>query len=315
MKIFQVGICDSDIDYAVNLMDGINERRDGKICCKAFSAVGAMRDYLAAADLDLILTSDTSECEKTGDGFTFLDVPVWRLSDEKENENGWTDVDACFCIYKFGRLSDICETLDRELSASKKNHVRLGECVAVYSPIGRSGKTRLAKQLASCDEVRGGIYIGMEDFSDCERALRSKILYLLKIKSPELGGAIERELIPEGAFHALYVSGTYIDSRVVSAEDIALLRDSLLDTGRFSTVVFDIGGAAFSGPEVLGAFDRIYVPIIDDEISNRKISCFLEQLRSMGQRKLLTKLRRVVLPNAEVGSTEMITAVWDLQNS
>ena len=263
VKIFQVGICDKDIDYAVNLMDGINERRDGKICCRAFSGVGAMRDYLAAADLDLVLASDTSECEKTEDGFTFCDVPVWKLSEEKEAERGWTDVDTCFCIYKFGRLSDICETLDRELSASNKSPMRLGECIAVYSPIGRSGKTRLAKQLASCDEVRGGIYIGMEDFSDRERALRSKILYLLKIKSPELGGAIDREVLSEGAFHALYITGTYIDSRIVSSEDVALLRDSLLDTGRFSTIVFDIGGAAIDGPEVLSAFDRIYMPTID----------------------------------------------------
>ena len=131
------------------------------------------------------------------------------------------------------------------------------------TPIGRSGKTRLAKQLASCDEVRGGIYIGMEDFSDRERALRSKILYLLKIKSPELGGAIDREVLSEGAFHALYITGTYIDSRIVSSEDVALLRDSLLDTGRFSTIVFDIGGAAIDGPEVLSAFDRIYMPTID----------------------------------------------------
>ena len=312
MKKYQVGICDSDIEYAVNLMDSINMNEFGRINCKAFSSIGAVRDYLAAGDLDLVMVSDTSQCEKSEEGFSFMDVPVWELTDENSEQTGWTELDSCICIYKYGRVSDIYEALVRGLSASESSSIRKGECIAVYSPIGRCGKTRLAKQLAMLDEVRGGIYIGMEDFSDRMESLRSRILYLLKIKSPELAEAIENELISEGAFHSLYVTGTYVDSRIVSSKDIRTLTDSLFDTGRFSTVVYDIGGAAIDGPEVLGAFDKIYMPVLENEISDRKINCFYEQLRSTGHRKLMTRLRTLVLPDAEVGSSEFMSAVWNL---
>lgn len=314
MKKYQVGICDSDIEFTVNLMDSLNGNESGKICCKAFSTLPAIRDYLAADDLDLIITGDISECEMTEDGITFMDVPVWVLSEERKDQSGWTEVNPTVFIYKYGGVTAFYETIIRNLSASKPSSRRMGELIAVYSPVGRSGKTRLARQIAALDEVRGGIYIGMEDFSDRKEALGSKILYLLKIRSPELAGAIEKEVVSEGTYHALYVTGTYMDSRIVLAEDIRFMTDRLLDTGRYSTVVFDIGGAALENLEVLNSFDRIYMPSLEDETSNRKVSCFYELLRSTGQRKLLTKIKSVLLPDAEVGSAELMSAVWGLED-
>ena len=179
MKTFRVGICSSDPDYSVGLMDYINADTALGINAVMFSSMQAAGEYLEIEDMDLILTEDISKCSDSQDHLEFCGVRVAELSD-----NQLVDSRRCVSgeeayIYKYQPVSVICKLIKKELLVGTSNSRRVAECIAVYSPLGRCGKTRLAKTLAGYDEVRGGLYIGMEDFSEHMNSMQSNILQIL----------------------------------------------------------------------------------------------------------------------------------------
>ncbi|MBR6403149.1 MAG: hypothetical protein IKS48_07165 [Eubacterium sp.] len=314
MKTFRVGICSSDPDYSVRLMDFINSDTSLGINAVMFSSMNALREYLEVEDIDLILTDDTSECSLLQKGYNYYDTKVVELSDYQMVRSHSSGLEEEAYIYKYQPVSVICKLIKKELLAGTDSSRRVVECLGVYSPLGRCGKTRLAKTLAGYDEVRGGLYVGMEDFSERMNGLQSNILYLIKSKSPDIGEAINTEIITESGIGNLYLSGTYADTRDVTSEDMKMLLQELLKTGRFTSVVCDIGEAAFENLSILDVFNHIYMPVLDDQISKNKLEIFMKYMRDTGNAHILRKIKTVHVPDVEAGSNEMIKAVWRLKN-
>ncbi len=304
MRTYKVGICDADTDYSTALMDYANSNKEMGISLSAFSSIKAVRDYLSVQDLDLIITDDLTGCESVEEGYEFQQVKVVLLSDNCEGENS---------IFKYQKADSICKEIRAVLTVNQTNVRNIKSVIAVYSPIGRSGKSRLARALASDDEVRGGLYVSMEDFCDNVELSSNEILYLLKSRSPELEKMIFDQIISENGINKLFLSGTYLDTHDVSFEDIEMLKGYLLKLGRFTTVVFDIGSAAIEDFRILSLFDRIYMPVLRDDVSLRKLEVFVKMLKDMGLRNIITKLISVDVPNVEPGDNAMVQTLWKLK--
>ena len=67
----------------------------------------------------------------------------------------------------------------------------------------------------------------------------------------------------------------------ISFSEIKMLKDMLLKTGRFTTIVFDIGSAALTDLSVFNCFERIFMPALSDDISRNKIEVFLKLIRTI----------------------------------
>ena len=314
MKNFRIGICSSDTDYSVGLMDYINADKSLGINAVMFSSMNALREYLEIEDMDLVLTDDISECSVSQKELSYCGVRVTELTDYQMVGSRDSTLVGETYIYKYQPVSVICKLIKKDLLTGTDSSRRVVECLGVYSPLGRCGKTRLAKTLAGYDEVRGGLYIEMEDCSQNMSGLYSNILYLLKSRSPELEESVNAEIITDSGIGNLYLSGTYVDTRDVTKEDMKMLLDTILKTGRFTSIVCDIGGAAFNDLSILDVFDHIYMPVLDDPISTNKLEIFMKYMKDTGNAHILRKINTVHVPDAEAFSNELIRAVWRLRS-
>ncbi len=314
MDTYKVGIYSRDPDYSRSFMGLINSDGDRDFRVAAFSEAESIKKYLENGRLDLLLSDDIS-IGHTSDGAEYFEgVRMVFLSDQKEvggyNENTLQ----ISYIYKYQTVSSICKEIRRVLAAGEDSGRNISEIIGIYSPISRCGKTRFAKTLAGYDEVRGGLYVGMEDFSDDIASLTANVLYPLKMKRSDLESEIVRLVRKEQGICKLYVSGTYMDTNDVSCQDIELLKEVLLKTGSFTTICFDIGSAALGDFSILRCFKHIYMPVLRDEISMRKIEVFMKLLADLNYQDIIRMLIPVDLPDAEAFSEEMIKTVWKVKN-
>ena len=316
MRTYKIGVCDRDPDYTVALMDYAASYKDSGLQIIAFSNMESVRDYLDANDLDMVLTSDLSGCEMTERGISISDVRVVVLSEYMDMGDALTTEEGpAAYIFKYQKVRLIFEQL-RKLICDKTQDSRYpATTLGVYSPIGRCGKTRLARALAEDDEVRGGLYVAMEDWSENINALDSSILYQIRTRAPEMEQFIKSRIMVEGRLHVLYLSGTYLDTQDISSKDIEELMRILLGFKSFTTIVFDIGCAAIRDMNILSLFDRLYMPVLRDEKSKRKLEVHSKMLKELGMRQLLTKIIPVDVPDVEAGSEQMTRAIWKMKNN
>ena len=314
MRTYKVGLCDSDLEYTTTLMEYACGRPDFGISFAVFSGMTAIGEYLIEGHLDLIVTDDLMGCDVTEGGYTYMSVQTIQFSEYRESDDGWQVKETIDrYIYKYQKASNICQLLRDILAAGKEKGTKVSETIAVYSPLGRCGKTRLAKALAMDDEVRGGLYIAMEDIGINGARLANDILYLLKSGSPDLMERLNEEITNEEGVYILRLSSSFVDTRDVTPDDVISLQKSLLGLGRFSTLVFDIGTAATSDLRILNCFDRLYMPVLRDNLSALKVETFMSYLSSIGLRNIITRLVPVDVPDVDIGSVEMQKAVWILK--
>lgn len=313
MRTYKVGLCDADLDYCGALMDYINAHRDMGMTVTLFTGMDEVREYLEVHDLDLIVSSDNSLFSDTDDGSFYMDVKACYLTDYRQTPGGWQiDKNRYPSIYKYQRVELICAEI-RALISEKKDVRELHSIYAVYSPLGRCGKTRLAKALVHDDGVRGGLYVSAQDFGEDPEMIDNNLLYLLKSGSPELEEALSSEIHLENGFHSLCISPIYMDMRDVTVDDMERLKASLLKPGKYTTLVFDLGSAVLSDMRILSGFDKIYMPTLSDDVSIRKISVFEKMLKDMGLRSLMTKIQKVYIPDVDENSSEMERVLWKIK--
>lgn len=295
MRIRSIGICDKDIDYASNLMDGINRIGEGEFSACAFSDTKCLKEFVKQDELDLLLTSEVV------DG-----VRCILLTDDEEMRH--REIGESGVIYKYQSVTDVVREIRKLFKPAEISVRKRCRFIAVYSPLGRCGKTSLAKALAAQDEVRGGLYVGMENFAS--ENSDADILYLLKQRSPDLITALGNAVIQESDFSVLYASGAYIDTHDVLGTDIELLNRELDRLGRFSTVCYDIGSAAFTDLSIFNYFDLIYFPVLDDEVSVKKLKGFRQLIYSAGLNEKFSRCIEIKVPDCKYSSPEMIKAIW-----
>lgn len=314
MKTYKVGVINKDLDYAGALMDYVNSKQNLGIRLLLFSGIRAVRDFISVDNLDLIITDDLQDFSITENGFDYMGIKTMVFYEYGSDLDGVESYEnESSYIYKYQKVENICKQMKGKLRIEKKDLRKVTSCIGVYSPLGRCGKTTLAKALAVNDEVRGGLYVAMEDFGTDVSDLGNDLLYLVKTRSTRIEEVLVQQIKLEDELHVLHLSGTYMDSHDVNVSDLEVLRTSLLQLGRFSTIVFDIGSAAVMDMSVLEGFDRVYVPVLRDEVSVSKFEVFIRLLKDMDKRQLITSLITVDVPDTDYKSSEMIKKLWELR--
>ena len=314
MKTYSVGICDKDSDYTGALTDYVNCRKKLGLRLYSFTGVKSIKDYLKDENLDLIITDDLHGFSKTEDGYEYMGIKTVLLSESGYESDGVDPEDeSSVFIYKYQKAEKICKQIRDMLRIEKKDVRQVASTVAVYSPLGRCGKTTFAKALAQSDEVRGGLYVAMENFGTDVSGLESNLLYLIKTRSTRLEEALVQQIKYEDGIYTLQLSGTFLDTHDVDVSDMDRLRTGLLQLGRYSTIVFDIGSAALRDLKILDTFDRLYVPVLRDGISTAKFEVFMKLLKDMDMRSVITRIITVDVPDVPFNSAEMTKKLWEIR--
>lgn len=313
IRQYKIGIYDREQAYMMGLMNYINSDMDSPLYAIAFSSVDRLTEYLDAKNLDLLVLSE-DDADKVAAGFAGI-KRIFLTRDYIRKEKNTSD---CCFLFKYVRASLVSETAINMLGTEKvKQSCRLYRTYAVISPVGRCGKTRLAKGMCAADDVRGGLYIGMEAYSGegicrAEEDISSNVFYLVKNRDSEIIKYLTEHIVIEENIHCIPSPCSYLDINYLYLEDISWLIEKLVEWGRYTTIVFDIGSAVLRDISCLEAFDYIVMPVLSDIISKNKKESFYSMLKGNELCKLMTRIQEINLPDADFKSSAMIRAVEEV---
>ena len=291
---YRIGICDEDYHYMINLMDYINSHKIGGVSLVAFSSYQAIEEYLDKNYLDGILISWGVEYIKRLQE-AYAGLVVIPLSCGDNPDSG--------AIGKFQSGEAIAYSILERLDVSLKPTPVTGKnFYAVYSPLGRCGKTALAKGLGI--SRRNSLYISLEEFGRRD-SLGEEILYHIVFENKSIMELLDK--IKPNQYGLREIKGilSYQDIRQLSKGNLEWLKVQLLIGGDYDMVIFDIGSAVLSELNALEVMDRIYVPILEDEISSEKLQAFKELLRREEYGGIAKRIMYVNVPECHYSSEAM----------
>ncbi|MDO5126717.1 MAG: hypothetical protein Q4D54_03085 [Eubacteriales bacterium] len=266
----QIGIYDSDFDYANALMEYINVQGDGMMQSAAFSEMETLQRYVEQTNPELILSGDAlpdSYQDENG-------VRVIRLSE--------TDAPAYAneqYIYKYQRMDVLVRQLASMLQIKTSDDAEYPLFYGVYSPIGRCGKTTFA--FSVCHNFEESLYIGMDSYIGSTNVSQdifrqSELFYFhLLTHNEEIMETVRAVGSFAGtSFSIVYGLRNFTDYKQITSEDVAWFRQTLKAKSQIRRVVFDIGAGVLSDFGLLCEFDHLFVPCLSDAYSQRLLDHF-----------------------------------------
>lgn len=260
MKKIKIGVMNDEKEYVLNLIAFLQKYGKEKWELSAFTKEESLKVYLKERTLDLLVATDKSVLANVVEENYLL--KVW-LTDEKNQER--EDIGQWYSIYRFQSASEIGKRID-EIINREINSVWISQSlVAVYSPVGRCGKTTLALEVVKSERYGKWLYFGMEDYSSFYRSqngeedVADELLYYWKEQK------VEKFLVELEQIEDVIVTGTsFFDSKKIEIQDMNWLKKTLEQSG-YRGVIFDIGSGTLQDFQMFKVFDYIIVPYVEEE--------------------------------------------------
>ena len=289
MSTVRIGILDGEQGYVSRLASYLNQMGKGSWKVSAFTEKDALKSYMGERKLDLLAGTDREELKEIQQKYPEA-CYAW-LAAEKGSRVHTDQGMKMYTVYRYQSAKavgesfrDIVEYLGLVRQTEKKY-------VAVYSPVGRCGKTILAKKMTS-DDVRGRwLYIGMEDYScnDMESEDEAEdFLYYVKERNKE---AVRRILSSMPS----YIPSPFspFDTRQIDTEDVEWFLNLFSQETGYNGAVFDIGTGVMRSLNMLIPFDHIVIPYLPDKYSVGKREQFEELIRAYELDELFEKIKYI----------------------
>lgn len=276
MKTYTVVLFDRDEEYVLALMNYLNRGTQIPILSMAFTDENEMLSFLREHKVDLVITEVLSvDIKKTLNA----EAPVLftYYSETK------TIPDHSYQIFKYSPASEYIRMILQILSEEKEAvHMSgSGECIAVYSPIGRCGKTKLAESLCACycsEHMNGknSLYIGMEEYGVLgkDNYKMNELLYLIKQRSNNISMKLKSMCDRRNGYDSIPSAVSYEELKDLNQEDFKWFIGSLCQEGVYDYILFDVGSASLYSIDVLQEFHVVYLPYLSDEESMQKWNSF-----------------------------------------
>jgi len=189
------------------------------------------------------------------------------------------------------------KTKENVMRISKKEKARL---IAVYSPIHRLGKTTFATALGKeCARKKRVLYLNLEEYAgknEAEGLNLGDILYYLKQGKCNLGIRLQAAVKKNEELDYLLPIPIARDLKEVSESDWELLLTEIVENSTYELVILDMSESVQGLYKILQRCDRIYMPVLEDEISQSKIKQYDDNLKQLNLDKLERKTSRFVMP-------------------
>lgn len=296
---YRIGICDRDTSYMVKFMEYINMHESIPLRVSAFSSEHALDEYSGSSNLDLVVLGEGVEIHSDR-------IPKLYIRDRIEAAGQEQS------IYKYQGMEVIAEQIVLSINKihAQRKHAHEKKLYGVYSPIGRCGKTRFA--MGICEYYKSSLYIGMEEYCGIPLPAQyghsqagEQFLYYVANRSIELADWLEGLKCEGKSFCVIPGCRSYMDIRQLVLNDMEWLRAFLLKKTSYSRVVFDVGAGTLNDIKILHFTDKIFVPIIRDEISMEKLNSFKSILREEAYCDLEKKITYVSVPDVPYDSSRM----------
>ncbi len=296
-------ICDQEVKYAEKLMENIMERKEFAVKVYVCSTWENVKILSRDKNIHILVIDETcAKKERKGvEAEQIFVLTTGNFQNVSQDEK---------CVYKYQCvdqiLSEILETYfertkENMMRSVKKESVKM---LAVYSPIHRAGKTSFSvefgKELARCKKV---LYLNLEEyfgyggiFTQADGGNLGDVLYYTRQENSNFGlrlGMLVRKMDELDYIPPMPVS---LDLKEVLWEEWEVLLKQIVEDSVYEVILLDVGECVQGLFQMLDLCDRIYMPILEDSISQGKLRQYEENLKTLQLERLSEKTYSFIVP-------------------
>ena len=313
MKKNIFAVCDLEVDYAINFMEYLNQKKNIPFEIQAFTTVSGLISFGRQSHIELLLISGKAMCREVRE----LDIGKIVILSEGVHS---PELDQYPSVYKYQSSSDVIREVMACYGAEKAAVPavfpvlkKTTEILGVYSPLGRCLKTSFALTLGQVlAKERAVLYLNLEEYSGFEELMGrgfsqnlGDLLYYVRQENKNLIHRMNGMVQTVNNLDYIPPVQTPWDIRGTVWADWERLLDEIVRNSSYEIVVLDIGSEVDEIFQLLNRCKRIYMPVLSDVISACKIAQFENLVRIWDYTQILPRITRIRPPfHMESGSGE-----------
>lgn len=306
-----VVICDREIRYANGLGENISEREDLAVKVYVCSSFEHVLELEQAKKIHIfIVDEEITYAQRTQIGANQVFVLTrGKVADLGEEE---------WAIGKYQCADEIIrQVFEFYVDRTKENVMRCmnkerARLVAVYSPIHRVGKTTFALALGrECAKSKKVLYLNLEEYAGMEVSQDTNmnlgdLLYYLRQGNGNLGIRLQAAVKEDEGLDVVPPIPVVLDLKEVTWEEWEALITQLLENSLYEMVVLDVGESVQGLFPLLELCDRVYMPVLEDENSRRKLKQYQDNVEQLKLEKLKRITYQFVMPQNPEGFARIL---------
>jgi cellulose biosynthesis protein BcsQ len=306
-----VVICDREIRYANGLGENISEREDLAVKVYVCSSFEHVLELEQAKKIHIfIVDEEITYAQRTQIGANQVFVLArGKVADLGEEE---------WAIGKYQCADEIIrQVFEFYVDRTKENVMRCmnkerARLVAVYSPIHRVGKTTFALALGrECAKSKKVLYLNLEEYAGMEVSQDTNmnlgdLLYYLRQGNGNLGIRLQAAVKEDEGLDVVPPIPVVLDLKEVTWEEWEALITQLLENSLYEMVVLDVGESVQGLFPLLELCDRVYMPVLEDENSRRKLKQYQDNVEQLKLEKLKRITYQFVMPQNPEGFARIL---------
>lgn len=294
MHAVKVCVYDEDERFAKQLAACLNRQGEGNLFVTAVTDAENLWEYMGRHPYDILLAGNPELLLKIKQVKENIQI-IW-LREEERPSSVTREVAEAASVSRYAgvrRIGQMVEMAANHVHQLTKQSVPVA---AIYSPVGRCGKTAFAMEVADNPERRW-MYIGMEDygiFRDGKEDAGDAFLYYIKERNPEMLFQLVKNC--QGILPSAF---SPFDSKLLDFEDWKWSIETMRQLTDFWGVLFDVGTGVLQEVSWLMVFDYVIVPYLKEEQALRKKEKFEALLKACGLEEDKERFQFVDMGNEE----------------
>ena len=311
-----IAIVDNDYRYAKNLADYINQGSKLPFKAMAYNSYGSYQGARKLYNTEILLISQEEYQKQKIDpdikNLIILSSQGYiRYANVKEREGKF------FAVLKYISADDIVREILNIYKPEKderwlKIAGKQSKIIGIYSPIHRCGKTSAAVALSvigneynktlliSFEEYKGILYEDLK-YSDHDM---SDVLYAYK-QGNFSWDKLSKIVYTVGNLNLIVPARYPEDISELSPKELYELVQSIASESEYDFLVIDFGVLGKRGIDILEMCSSIYMPILQDAASEKRIEEFYDYLIMIDREHIKDKIFSCILPLCNYGEPEL----------
>lgn len=295
-------ICDKEFQYANSLAENIAKQSELSVKVHICSNLERVLQLMEERTIHILVVDEKYTYEErreiTADQ-TFV-LSKGEVADLGEDEWAVRKYQCCDGIIREIFEVYVEKTKENLVCPMRKKRAKL---IAVYSPIHRIGKTTFALALGKEHaRHRRTLYLNMEEHPGFDGASEEgmnmgDLLYYLKQGNQNAGIRMQSMVRQMEEMDYLLPIPVSQDLKEVTLDEWELFLEKIVQGSAYESIILDIGESVQGLFQILEKCDRIYMPVLRDPISVRKMQRFEKDVERLQKGKLLQKTYRFVMPD------------------
>ena len=293
-------ICDVDFRYADSLAKNICGRKELAVkvyICKDLQEVTKLS---RKKPIHIFITGEQYMKEN---GEEIKSEQTFVLGKDRAEDLGEATV-----VYRYQNADEIIRIILEHYVAKTKENITRSICknrtrlMAVYSPIHRIGKTTFALELGKAYAKKGRVlYLNMEEYGglaeDEDKSLNlGDLLYYIKQGNQNLGIRLGASVKKMEDMDYLLPIPMVPDLKQTTWEEWRALLQQIAESGSYEVIILEPGESVQGLFLLLEMCDKVYMPILEDEVSQRKVKQYLQNVEKLKLEQLKTNTYQFVMP-------------------